>query len=80
MLFNYKYRERHKQNFIMLNYYCDDTVEYSNTHCPPVVTEKREYLWGLVRVASREAGHDPDVASPYQAQRPSFLQDVPVEE
>lgn len=63
----------------MLNYYCD--VEYpSNTRCPPAVTEKHEYLWGEVRVASREAGRDPDVASSYQAQRPSFLQDVPVEQ
>lgn len=64
-----------------MGYDCNDSVDQpSNTHCPPAGTERPEYLWGEVRVASREAGHDPDVASSDQAQRPSFLQDVAVEE
>lgn len=62
---------------LLVRRYCRNP---SNTHCPPAGTEKRGYLGGEVRVARREAGHDPDVASSYQAQGARFLQDVPVEQ
>lgn len=55
-------------------------LTFTVPRCPPAINETCEYLWGKVWVASGEAGHDPDVASPYKAQGPSFLQDIPVEE
>lgn len=49
-------------------------------HCSHLLEDESEYLRGNVWVASGETGHNPDVSGSYQAQGPSFLQYIPVEE
>lgn len=48
--------------------------------CSHLLEDESEYLRGNVWVASGETGHNPDVSGSYQAQGPSFLQYIPVEE